>query len=575
MRYFRAILWLMALSVPADAEQVVGLITQTAGAQIVRRGDQSQLNAVNGDVLFKGDSLLIPAGASGSAQFQICDSSGSFRTYRITTGRATLQAQTVEGANEVPAPHPGSLCFLPDLETDPAIGMMTERALDSASTAAASGADVPASALATMNPADRASLQKVESALKSDPNDLTARLSRAVLLRRNGLEEAAAADLLSIGKDWPDEQWARTLGYSIATRKSTPNAGSGKLYAAFVGISKYQQPNIPGLHYADADAQLFLDFMARTRAQVFASDRFYLPLINENANSTAVRNKLKAFFDQAQQSDSVLLYIAAHGVGDNTSDSGYVVLYDTHLESTYANSLSMDWIRELLLAEAARVSHVFLFVDTCHANRIGPIRQFASSDSAVAKAAKIVTDGKILAMYASGDNQFSFENARYGGGHGAFTYFLMRAMNITPQDPDYPRADVNGDGEIDAEELVSYVEDRVKADTKLKQIPKDDARIDRFDVSTKLPGLVIAPCCGPSKAAAGAPVLRDPTLDPRGIQWTPPPDLEQRSDWEEKSQQVLYKYLQGEEVPQTESDYAAGLDATEQARRLAGESLYL
>lgn len=567
MLYIRLLVSLTLLSGVAVGSPAVAILTKSGSAHIVRQSDRSELSAVDGDLLFDGDSLLIPSGVEGSAEFRVCPAAGTPRTFRLTAGRADLRDGKVAGVPEIP--DSGSLCLLPDVELDPAIGMMTERSLDAGQAATS---PTPAE-LAKMTAADRASLQSLDTALKRTPKDLPARISRAVLLQRNGIDDAAASELLSIGRDWPDEQWARTLGYTIATRKTPAAPGSGKLYAAFIGISRYQQPNVRGLHYADADANLFLEFMTKTRAQVFSAERLYLPLINENANSTAVRTKLKAFFDGAQQSDSILLYIAAHGVGDNKSDSGYVILYDTHLESTYDNSLSMEWIRELFVAEAARVRHVFLFVDTCHADRIGPIRNFESSDTAVAKAAKVITDGKVLAMYASGANQESFENSRYGGGHGAFTYFLMRALNITRADPDYSKADADGNGEIDADELVAYVEESVRADTR-KQSPKDDVRIDSFDVSTKLPGLTIPPCCG-EKPVAGAGVLRDPTVDARGLEWTPPTEVQERAEWEEKSQQVLYKYLQGEETSPAAADYAAGLDATRRARGLAGESLYL
>jgi len=555
------------LTAALQASTAIAVLTKSGSSQIIRRSDLSELKAGDGDLLFEGDVLINNGGAAAPAEFRVCLPSP--KTFRLTAGRVDFRQGTVDGGSEVP--DAGSLCLLPDVELDPAIGMMTERSLD----ADKSATPVTSADLAKMSAADRTSLQTLDTALRRTPRDLTSRIARAVLLHRNGIDEPAASELLSIGRDWPDQQWARTLGYSIATRTAPPAPGTGKLYAAFIGISKYQQPNVRGLHYADADARLFLEFMAKTRAQVFGTERLYLPLLNENANSTSVRNKLKDFFGHAQSSDSLLLYIAAHGVGDNKSDSGFVVLYDTHLESTYNNSLSMEWIRELFVSEAPRVRHVFLFVDTCHADRIGPIRNFEGGDTAVAKAARVITDGKVLAMYASGLNQESFENARYGGGHGAFTYFLLRGLNITTADPDYRKADYNGNGSVDASELVAYVEDSVRDDTGRKQRPEDFVNIDSFDVSTKLSGLSIPVCCGSGKPVVGAPVRRDPTDDSRGIEWVPPRQVQEQTDEEEKSQQVLYKYLQGEEVPPKQEDYVAGLNATRTARSLAGESLYL
>jgi tetratricopeptide (TPR) repeat protein len=574
-----ALALLITISGAAAGKQAVAIVTKSGQALIIRSGDSAGLTAADGELLFDGDNLVIPVGVTGEAEFKACSNSAT-KSFRLNAGHAEFRGGAITGAAEIPGPT--SVCALPDIEQDPAIGMMTERSLPEGKVPVA----VTASDLAKMNPADRAAYQTIEAALRSAPKDLPSRLSRAVLLQRNGIDKAAASELLSIAADWPDEQWARTLGYTIATRTTPPSPGNGKLYAAFIGISQYEQPDIPQLKYADADAQLFSSFLLKSRAQVFSQDRLFLKLINKDARSSMVRTKLKTFFDQAQASDSIMLYIAAHGVGatkgdKNGTDSGYVILYDTHLESTWDNSLSMEWIRELFLSEAAKVRHVYLFVDTCHANRIGEIRGFGSADGAVAKAAQVVTDGKVLAMYASGPNQISFENPKYGGGHGAFTYFLLRALNMTSADPDYQKADIDASGSIDKDELVSYVEESVRNDTHLKQIPKDYVNIDSFAISTTLPGLSIAPCCGSAKTANGVSVNRDPTLaasDARSLdagEWQAPQAVDERADWEEKSQQVLYKYLQGEEIPQTAADYTAGLEATERARNLAGESLYL
>jgi tetratricopeptide (TPR) repeat protein len=293
---------------------------------------------------------------------------------------------------------------------------------------------------------------------------------------------------------------------------------------------------------------------------------------------------VKNFFAKAQPGDSILLYIAAHGVGRPRKDNGYVVLYDTKLESPDQNSWSTDDIRELLLSQAARVRHAFVFVDTCHADRIGEIRTYKSSDTAVTKAAQVVTDGKVFAMYASDPNGLSYEGVKYGGGHGAFTYFLMRGLNITAADPEYRRADSDGNGFLEPVELISYVTRSVEDNTQHKQSPNKFWNIDQFQVSTRLPGLKVPPCCsaaaksaGAAKGVAGTGGLRDPSQpdDSRSIEWIPPADVEQRAALEEQSQQALYKYIRGDETPPAIADYQQGLSATQQASGFAGNSLYL
>lgn len=565
-----ALLVLLGAPLQLGAEQAIGIITDPAGARIVRHDSATDLAAVGGELLFAGDTIRIPNGASAPVGFTVCAGDAPSLGYKLSSGSVALRAGKVEG--DAAAPARGDPCQLPDVPTDPALGMLVERSLD---TGVEAIKPTPAD-FAKISAADRAKLTALDGRISQNPKDVTARASRASLLQHYGLDTAAENEYMAIANGWEDQQWARTLAYSIATKSAPPNPGTGKLYAAFIGISQYEQPAIRPLKFADSDAILFASFLAKARAQAFSPDRQFIRLLNADAKSSAVRTKLTSFFGQATASDSVLLYIAAHGVGPNDTDDGYVVLYDTHPESTFSNSLSMSWIREFLVSQAARVRHVYVFVDTCHANRIGPIKHFGSADQGVAGAAKLVTGRKVLAMYASGDNESSFENPRYGGGHGAFTYFLLRGLNITKTDPDYAKADSNGDGFLDAGELANYVEDSVRSDTHNRQRPQEDVRIDQFSVSTTLPGLAIAPCCG--AVSTGTNVIRDPTQasdDARSITWEPPPQVELRTSLEETSQQILYKYLQGDEVPQTAADFTTGLNATEQARALAGESLYL
>ena len=562
----------------AYAAQGIAVITKSTNAVVVRR-DLSQLKAAAGDLLFDGDSLRIPERTTGSVEFTVCVSSGGARNYRLISGEAKFGSSDVTGAATKTGDGPG--CLLPNVDLDPAIAMMTERSLDTEKrTTMPSAAEV-----GKMSPQDRTAFASAEAAARLHPNDPLPKLTRVSLLQKYKLDQYAIGDLLAVADAWKDEQWARTLGYSIATAKPPAGPVSGKLYAAVIGLSQYQDPKIPRLHYADADAGMFVEFLKKARAQGFAQDRIFLSLTNDQARASSLQTRVKAFFEQAQAGDSILLYIAAHGVGERGKDNGYVVLYDTKLESPAQNSWSTDDIRELLLSQAARVRHAFVFVDTCHADRIGPIRTFKSSDAAVIKAAQVVTDGKVFAMYASDPNGLSYEGLKYGGGHGAFTYFLMRGLNITVTDPEYKKADSDGDGFLDPAEVISYVTRSVEDNTQHKQNPDKFLNIDQFQVSTKLPGLKVPLCCAAAKSAgtaikgvaAGTGGLRDPLQadDSRSVEWVPPASVEQRAAFEEQSQQVLYKYIRGDEVPPSAADYQQGLSATQQALAIAGNSLFL
>jgi uncharacterized caspase-like protein len=68
------------------------------------------------------------------------------------------------------------------------------------------------------------------------------------------------------------------------------------------------------------------------------------------------------------------------------------------------------------------------------------------------------------ALTSSDVNELSYENKRWGGGHGVFTYALLEGLR--------GRADANADSLITAGELFGYVRDRVRLETGFKQNPR-------------------------------------------------------------------------------------------------------
>ena len=76
---------------------------------------------------------------------------------------------------------------------------------------------------------------------------------------------------------------------------------------------------------------------------------------------------------------------------------------------------------------------------------------------------------------ASAPSEKSMESSRFGGGHGAFSYFLSRAMNGD--------ADEDKDNRVTVNELQAYVYNMVRQATKNK--------------SEILPSIRVSACCVP------------------------------------------------------------------------------
>src|SRR5262249_32827719 len=79
-------------------------------------------------------------------------------------------------------------------------------------------------------------------------------------------------------------------------------------------------------------------------------------------------------------------------------------------------------------------------------------------------------EGDLFGLLASRPKELSMEGPQFGGGHGSFSYFVMKGMEGA--------ADSNRDGTVDADELIRYVTTQVPAATGNKQHPREFGTYD-------------------------------------------------------------------------------------------------
>ncbi len=74
----------------------------------------------------------------------------------------------------------------------------------------------------------------------------------------------------------------------------------------------------------------------------------------------------------------------------------------------------------------------------------------------------------LFSLTASRDREQSFESDKWGGGHGIFTYYVVKGLE--------GEADTNGDGVVYADELAEYVHTNVRLATAGRAEPHQRAR---------------------------------------------------------------------------------------------------
>ncbi len=80
-----------------------------------------------------------------------------------------------------------------------------------------------------------------------------------------------------------------------------------------------------------------------------------------------------------------------------------------------------------------------------------------------------IGDG-VVVISATDEKQFSQESKAWGGGHGVFTYFLLKALKGD--------ADYNKDKRVTLGELIPYLSEHVRRETRNAQSPTVSGRFD-------------------------------------------------------------------------------------------------
>jgi len=267
---------------------------------------------------------------------------------------------------------------------------------------------------------------------------------------------------------------AEAMMLLLAAVPLTAAPGPGKTWALVVGISKYQKlPADAWLQYPDADAKVLSQHFASPRGGGIPADQM-LVLTNEQASTAAVRDGLKTFLKtRPGNNDTVFILIAGHGTVDNTG--AYILTYDSDPQNLAGTALPMAELHSDVEQALAKVGHVVLLADVCRAATIAGQKTAAIGDS-VASIGEAT--GEMLGLMAARPRELSLEGPEFGGGHGAFTWAVLRALEGA--------ADSDKDGFVTAGELIDFVTTDVPGLTRNKQHPRDFGMMEN---STKLADL--------------------------------------------------------------------------------------
>jgi uncharacterized caspase-like protein len=258
-------------------------------------------------------------------------------------------------------------------------------------------------------------------------------------------------------------------GFETIPTKTPPEKRAGRLFAVVIGISHYGKSDgqINDLRYADRDAQSVLDFL-KTPAGGGVTDEDALLLLNDDATTQNIRHALFTFLTKPQEQDTVVIYIAGHGAPDPLDPQNlYLITADTKPDDMGGTAFPM-WQLQDVFERVLKAKRVITLADTCHSYGFSGLRAGAGQKQANnlinQYLERYASKGQRAVITASDISESSFEDAKWGDGHGVFTYFLLRGLQGA--------ADRNHDGVVTAGELFAYLEQSVREATYGKQNPR-------------------------------------------------------------------------------------------------------
>jgi uncharacterized caspase-like protein len=241
---------------------------------------------------------------------------------------------------------------------------------------------------------------------------------------------------------------------------------AGKTWALLIGISEYRKlPHDLWLQYPDADAKAFEAFLASPRGGSVPAGQMLL-LTNAQATTAAIREAFRSFLkDKPGRNDTVYVLIAGHGTVD--ASGAYILTSDSDPENLAGTALPMAELHTVVEQGLTKAGRVILLADVCRAATIAG-QKTASLGGVVEKLGE--AQGEMLGLMAARPKELSNEGPDFGGGHGAFTWSVLRGLSGA--------ADADHDGFVTAGELIDFVSADVKKLTSDRQHPRDFGNIE-------------------------------------------------------------------------------------------------
>jgi tetratricopeptide (TPR) repeat protein len=231
-------------------------------------------------------------------------------------------------------------------------------------------------------------------------------------------------------------------------------------YALVIGVGDYRSlPATAKLAFAERDAEAIYSVLISPEGGNFRAENVR-KLTGAKATLANMKKELETWLPgAAKPEDRVLVYFAGHGFVDPKSGKAFLAPYDLDPNNIAATGYSMDQLGKII-GSSVQAKWKVLLTDSCHSGAITP------EQGEIVNKSLLDLNRSMFSMTASRARERSFESKDWGGGHGIFTYYVVRGME--------GYADENKDSIVTADELAEYVRRNVREASKGQQNPTVD-----------------------------------------------------------------------------------------------------
>ena len=225
----------------------------------------------------------------------------------------------------------------------------------------------------------------------------------------------------------------------------------GTTRAVVVGISEYQDKDIPDLSFGHRDAEYFVSFL-KSKAGGELPDENIQFLSNETATMAQIAAAMDWLMDESKEGDIAYIYFSGHGDVETKSKRqlGFFLTHDSPSTTYIAGAYPLFYLQVLLETLADNNVLTIMISDACRAGKLAGSEIGGSQITSANLAQQLGNEIKIMSCQS---NEYSLEGEQWGGGRGLFSYHLINGL--------MGLADNNGDKKITLLELRQYLENKV------------------------------------------------------------------------------------------------------------------